>query len=265
MSLKIASWNVNSLNVRLPHVLKWLTEVSPDILAIQETKIPDERFPEDAFSTLGYKVIYSGQKTYNGVAIIVRSDIKIVNVLKTIPGYEDTQKRFISAEINDIKILNLYVVNGQSVGSDKYEYKLEWLEKIKNYIKNDIHKYKYYLIMGDFNIAPEDIDIYDPQSWHEKILCSEPERKALMEIVSIGFKDTFRLFDQESKTFSWWDYRSACFRRNMGLRIDLMLVNKALESVCKNSWIDKEPRRWDRPSDHAPVISEFNIKFPANK
>lgn len=265
MTLRIASWNVNSLNVRLPQVKKWLVDVSPDILALQETKLPDERFPEDELFDLGYHVIYSGQKTYNGVAIIYKSDLKVDNVLTSIPEYPDNQKRFISAEINGIKILNLYVVNGQSVGSEKFLYKLEWLDKIKNYIKNEIKNYKYYIVVGDFNIAPDNRDVYDPVAWQGKILCSEPERHALNEIQSLGFKDTFRLFDQPEKSYSWWDYRAASFRRNMGLRIDLMLVNSGMEILCNSAWIDKEPRKWERPSDHAPVISEFdNISISGN-
>ncbi|OBS09578.1 exodeoxyribonuclease III [Acidihalobacter prosperus] len=259
MPVKIASWNVNSLNVRLPHVIEWLDAEKPDILALQETKLPDDRFPADHFSELGYEVLYSGQKTYNGVAILARTHYEIRNPLTDIPGLDDPQRRILAADIGNLRILNLYVVNGQEVGSDKFAYKMHWLDKVTDYVRSDVGVYDYYVILGDFNIAPADEDVHDPDMWRDKILCSVQERSALENIKSLGFKDTFRLFEQPDNSFSWWDYRAAGFRRNLGLRIDLLLANTALAKRCTRAWIDRTPRGWDRPSDHAPVIGEFDL------
>lgn len=260
MPVKIASWNVNSLNVRLPQVEAWLTSENPDILALQETKLPDDRFPADRFQKIGYDVVFSGQKTFNGVALLVRSGMRINNVLTDIPALEDTQRRILAADIGRLRILNLYVVNGQEVGSDKYSYKMEWLGQVLNFIKNDRINHDHYVILGDFNIAPNDKDVYDPAVWKDKILCSKPERAALERLKSLGFADTFRLFDQPDGIFSWWDYRAAGFRRNLGLRIDLMFVNEVMARHCIAAWVDRIPRTWERPSDHAPVVSEFDFE-----
>ena len=243
--MKIASWNVNSLRVRLPQVLEWL----------QETKMVNEDFPVEEIKQAGYQVQYSGQKTYNGVAILSKQES--IEVVTDIPGLEDPQRRILAATVEDVRVLNLYVVNGKEVGSDKYEYKLDWLKKVTAFIKIDLKKYSDYVVLGDFNIAPEDADVHDPIAWKEKILCSSKERKALQAIIDLGFVDTFRLFDQEKKTFSWWDYRAAGFRRNLGLRIDLILASSALEGRCEFSVVDKAPRSNERPSDHAPVMAEF--------
>ena len=253
--MKIASWNVNSLRVRLPQVLEWLNDNPVDVLALQETKTVDEDFPVKEINAAGYHVEFSGQKTYNGVAILSKE--KSHDVIKDIKGLDDPQRRIIAATVDDIRVLNLYVVNGKEVGSDKYEYKLDWLKIVTAFIKNEIKKYPNYVVLGDFNIAPEDSDVHDPSAWKDKILCSEPERKALQNIFALGFVDTFRLFEQEDNSFSWWDYRAAGFRRNLGLRIDLILASTALEPKCSFSTIDKEPRRNERPSDHAPVMAEF--------
>ncbi len=253
--MKIASWNVNSLRVRLPQVLEWLQYNPVDALALQETKLVDDDFPINEFKQAGYCAEFSGQKTYNGVAIITKHVGS--NVVKDIHGLDDPQRRILAITINDIRILNLYVVNGKEVGSDKFAYKLEWLRKVTEFIRKDLKKFSMYVIVGDFNIAPEDRDVHDPESWKDKILCSDKEREALQKMFDLGFTDTFRLFEQEENSFSWWDYRAAAFRRNLGLRIDLILASHELEANCSFSTIDKEPRRNERPSDHAPVLVEF--------
>ena len=253
--MKIASWNVNSLRVRLPQVLEWLEDNPVDVLALQETKMVDEDFPAEEIQQAGYQVEYSGQKTYNGVAILSKQAGS--DVVKDIKDLDDPQRRILALTVDDVRVLNLYVVNGKEVGSDKYEYKLDWLKKVTAFIKNDIKKYPNYVVLGDFNIAPEDADIHDPVAWKDKILCSAKERAALQAITDLGFVDTFRLFDQEENTFSWWDYRAAGFRRNLGLRIDLILASRALEASCSFSVVDKAPRSNERPSDHAPVMAEF--------
>ena len=256
--MKIASWNVNSLRVRLPQVLSWLQETNVDILGIQETKVEDDSFPINEIKEAGFFCEYIGQKTYNGVTTI--SKIPSNESVKLINGKEQDQKRFLATRYgDDLTVLNLYVVNGHEVGSDKYEYKLAWLKEVKNFIKKDIKKTKYYLILGDFNIAPGSEDIYDPKAWEGKILCSAKERSSLKNILDLGFKDSFRLFDQEKELYSWWDYRTGAFRRNRGLRIDLILTNEALSKKCTSSYIDLSPRKNERPSDHAPVVSVFDF------
>ncbi len=253
--MKIASWNVNSLRVRMPQVLEWLQDNPVDVLALQETKLVDEDFPVEEVNEAGYQVQYAGQKTYNGVAVL--SKLQGTDVITDIPALDDPQRRILAVTIDDIRVLNLYVVNGKEVGSDKYEYKLDWLKKVTAFIKKDLEKYPNYVVLGDFNIAPEDADVHDPAAWKGKVLCSDKERQALQEIIDLGFVDTFRLFDQEENTFSWWDYRAAGFRRNLGLRIDLILASAALEGNCVFSVVDKAPRSNERPSDHAPVMAEF--------
>jgi exodeoxyribonuclease-3 len=253
--LKIASWNVNSLRVRLPQVLEWLASEAPDVLALQETKSPDVDFPLEAIQQAGYQVVFSGQKTYNGVAILSRE--AVTDVVTAIPELEDPQRRVLAATIGDVRVLNLYIPNGESVGSEKYEYKLNWLHHLDLYLKHELTKYKKMIILGDFNIAPEDMDVHDPKQWEGKVLCSDKERSAFQEMLSLGFKDTFRLHPQEEKQFSWWDYRLNAFKRNMGLRIDLILASDALAPHCARSYIDKSTRTVERPSDHAAVIAEF--------
>ncbi len=253
--MKIASWNVNSLRVRLPQVLEWLEDNPVEVLALQETKMVDENFPFEEIQQAGYQVQYSGQKTYNGVAVLTKQ--KGSDVVKDIKGLDDPQRRILAVTVDEVRVLNLYVVNGKEVGSDKYEYKLDWLKKVTAFIKKDLKTYPNYVVLGDFNIAPEDADVHDPEAWRNKILCSDKEREALNAITDLGFVDTFRLFDQEENTFSWWDYRAAGFRRNLGLRIDLILASSSLEGACSFSVVDKAPRSNERPSDHAPVIAEF--------
>jgi len=253
--LKIASWNVNSLNVRLPHVLAWCDVAGPDILALQETKLTDDRFPVEQLQSAGYHSVFSGQKTYNGVAILSREPA--TDIITDVDGLDDPQRRILAASIAGLRVIDLYVVNGSEVGSEKYAYKMHWLEKVTTFIAAEMQRYEKVIVLGDFNIAPDDRDVHDPEAWQGKILCSEPEREALQQILNLGLSDTFRQFDQEEKTWSWWDYRMAAFRRNMGLRIDLVLASGALAKVCSAAYVDKEPRRQERPSDHAPVIAEF--------
>lgn len=253
--MKIASWNVNSLNVRLGHVSDWLLHQQPDVLGLQETKLIDDKFPREAFESLGYQVAFTGQPTYNGVALISKSPPK--DIITAIPEFEDEQKRVIAATCGHVRVINLYVVNGKEVGSDKYDYKLRWLDAVHHWIAQEIKQHEHLVVMGDFNIAPEDRDVHDPEAWHEKILCSTPERDALQRLLDLGLHDSFRLFPQPEETFSWWDYRAAGFRRNLGLRIDLVLCSNALKAQCTTSYIDKEPRRLERPSDHAPAVAEF--------
>jgi len=255
--LKVASWNVNSLNVRLPHVLAWCDVACPQLLALQETKMTDDRFPVDELLEAGYHSVFSGQKTYNGVAILSREPAS--DVVTDIDGLDDPQRRILGATVGDIRIINLYVVNGKEVGSDKYQYKLHWLAQVTRWIKAEMQRFENVIVLGDFNIAPEDRDVHDPDGWHEKILCSTPEREALQRIQDLGLADTFRLFGQQEKSWSWWDYRMAAFRRNMGLRIDLVLASAALQKICTAAYIDKEPRRQERPSDHTPVVAEFDL------
>ncbi len=253
--MKIASWNVNSLRVRLPQVLQWLSDNPVDILAIQETKTQDKEFPIEDIQAAGYKAAFSGQKTYNGVAILAKTMPK--DVLTDIKNLDDPQRRILAATINGVRVINLYVVNGSEVGSEKFAYKLDWLNKVTAHIKEELKIHKKVVVLGDFNIAPEDRDVHDPDLWRGKILCSAQERKAYKKLLSLGLSDTFRQFEQEEKLFSWWDYRGGGFRRNHGLRIDLILANQALSEKCKSSLIDKMPRTWERPSDHTPVVAEF--------
>jgi exodeoxyribonuclease-3 len=253
--MKIATWNVNSLKVRLPHVLDWLAAAEVDILCLQETKSTDENFPADELEAAGYHVVFSGQKTYNGVAIISKQPAS--DIITDVAGLDDPQRRILGATIDGVRVLDLYVVNGQEVGSEKYAHKLHWLEKVTDHMAEQLQQHARFVVVGDFNIAPDDRDVHDPQAWHERILCSTPEREALQKILDLGLTDTFRLFEQEEQSYSWWDYRAAGFRRNRGLRIDLILANKALAENCRACTIDKEPRRLERPSDHTPVIVEF--------
>ena len=255
--MKIATWNVNSLKVRLPQVLDWLAAHEPDVLNLQETKLTDENFPAEEIRAAGYHVVFSGQKTYNGVAIISKQEAS--DVITDVPGLDDPQRRILGATISGVRVLNLYVVNGQEVGSEKFAHKLRWLEKVCDYIAGQIKAHKYFTTVGDFNIAPDDRDVYDPEVWRERILCSTPERQALQKILALGLSDVFRQFSQPDNSFTWWDYRQAAFRRNMGLRIDLILASPALAENCTACTIDKETRALERPSDHAPVIAEFSL------
>ena len=256
-NFKIATWNVNSLRVRLEQVIQWLATAQPDVLVLQETKLTDDQFPQEAIKAAGYQVVFSGQKTYNGVAIL--SKIKPEETVMDIPKLEDPQRRILAATIKGIRILNLYVVNGSEVGSDKYDYKLDWISKVTDWVAEQHQQHQKFIILGDFNIAPNDDDVHNPKSWHERILCSTPERQALKKLLNLGFVDSFRQFEQQDKTWSWWDYRRAGFEKNQGLRIDLILSSDLLSERCTACFVDKEPRGWERPSDHAPVIAEYRM------
>ncbi|MCI1711057.1 MAG: exodeoxyribonuclease III [Chiayiivirga sp.] len=250
--MRIASWNVNSLNVRLPHLEEWLKLRAPDVVALQETKLEDARFPDAVLAGLGYRSVFAGQKTYNGVAILSREAATDVQV--GIPGFNDEQRRVIAATVNGVRVVDLYVVNGQNVGTEKYDYKLRWLDAVHGWLSDEIRRHPNLVVLGDFNIAPDERDVHDPRIWNDDcILTSTAERAALRRIVDLGLHDSFRLHCAEGGQFSWWDYRAAGFRRNLGLRIDLVLVSDALRARCHAAVIDREPRTWERPSDHAPV------------
>jgi len=255
--LKIATWNVNSLKVRLAQVLEWLGAHEPDVLVLQEIKQVTEAFPVETFLEAGYQSIASGQKTYNGVAVIAKSQPQ--DPVFDFPGFDDPQRRILASTINGVRVVDLYVPNGSEVGSEKYAYKLSWLAALKNFIVDELKHHEKLVVLGDFNIAPADADVHDPEKWGEAILCSPKERAALEALLDLGLSDVFRQFEQAEKTFSWWDYRAAGFRRNLGLRIDLILASAALSKNCTASYVDKEPRGWERPSDHAPVVAEFDF------
>ena len=250
--MQIATWNVNSLKVRLPQVIDWLQASNCDVLALQELKQDNDNFPLQAFNELGFHCAFNGQKTYNGVALISKHPIH--NITMDIPNYNDIQKRVISATINDIRVMCAYVVNGESVGSEKYSYKLEWLNEFHNYIANTLKTNQKLVVLGDFNIAPEDIDVYDPAAFAGQVLCSEPERSAWNNLIDLGLYDSFRLFNQEPRQYSWWDYRNFAFKRKLGLRIDHILISDAVKQLALKCEIDTTPRKNERPSDHTPVV-----------
>ncbi|MGK7295005.1 MAG: exodeoxyribonuclease III [Candidatus Wenzhouxiangella sp. M2_3B_020] len=255
--MKLASWNVNSLKVRLDQVLEWTQSAQPDVLGLQETKLTDENFPREVIEAAGYHAAFSGQKTYNGVALVSREPPE--DLRYEIPGFGDPHKRVIAGTFGGVRVINLYVVNGKAVGDPKYDWKLEWLEAVTAWVADELKRHDKLAVIGDFNIAPEDRDVHDPEAWDERILCSTPERAALGGLMDLGLTDTYRLFDQPDRVYSWYDYRQMAFRRKMGLRIDMVLASKALADQCVASEIDLEPRRNERPSDHAPVWSEFDL------
>lgn len=254
--IKIATWNVNSLRVRLNQVLEWLKNNSPDVLALQETKVPDEEFPLEEIQKLGYSVSYSGQKAYNGVAFITKKPV--FDRVTDIPGFDDPARRILGVTYEGMRIFNLYVPNGESVGTPKYHYKLNWLQKVKAHLESELSQHSHCIILGDFNIAPDHRDVHDPVLWEGRLLCSDSERQMLASIVDSGFVDCFRIHSEE-KHYTWWDYRLNAFKRNLGLRIDHIFASGALRQKCTQCYIDKTPRGHERPSDHAPVIAEFNI------
>jgi exodeoxyribonuclease III len=250
--MKLATWNVNSLKVRLPHLLEWLAANPVDVVCLQETKQQDADFPQDALRQAGYHSVFSGQKTYNGVAILSREPL--ADVQHGIPGMEDEQKRVIAATCGGVRVVCVYVPNGQSIDSDKYQYKLKWLAALRDWLQAELETHPRLAVLGDYNIAPDDRDVYDPQAWQGNVLVSEPERAAFRSLERLGLRDAFRLFEQPEKSYSWWDYRAMAFRRNMGLRIDHILVSQALQ--CRACSIDRAPRKLERPSDHTPVVAE---------
>ncbi|MCC7329162.1 MAG: exodeoxyribonuclease III [Gammaproteobacteria bacterium] len=253
--MKIATWNVNSIRQRLGHVRDWLVEAQPDVLALQEIKVVTEGFPAVEFEALGYHCAVDGQKSYNGVALLSR--LPPAAVTPGIAGFEDEQKRVLAASYAGVRVFNLYVPNGQSVGSDKYGYKLRWLAALHDHLREELSRHEQIVVVGDFNIAPEDRDVHDPDEWRGQVLCSDPERERLRALLDLGFVDVFRCFDQPGQAFSWWDYRAAAFRRNRGLRIDLILASPALAATATASGIDRGPRGREQPSDHTPAWASF--------
>jgi exodeoxyribonuclease-3 len=254
--MKLATWNVNSLKVRLPHMLQWLAANPVDVLCIQETKLTDDKFPLAEINAAGYEVAFTGQKTYNGVAIL--SKHPITGVVRNNPHFPDDQQRLIAATVQGVRVICAYVVNGQAVGSDKYAYKMAWLAALREWVMEEMAAHADFAILGDYNIAPDDRDVHDPEAWAGQIHCSEPERDALRALFGLGLTDAFRLFEQPEKQYSWWDYRQMAFRRNRGLRIDHILLSQSLAQRCTACTIDREPRKWEQPSDHTPVIATIS-------
>ena len=254
--MKLATWNVNSLRVRLPHLLDWLAQAHPDIVCLQELKLEDAKFPRTELEAAGYQCAFSGQKTYNGVAILARAPLHEIST--GIPGFPDQQKRVIAATVGDLRVVGVYCPNGQAVGSEKYAYKLRWFAALRDYLAAELQRHPRVAVAGDFNVAPEDRDVHDPKAWEGQVLVSEPERSAWRALLELGLRDSFRLFEQEEKIYSWWDYRMMGFRRNAGLRIDHVLVSAELAQHCAASTVDKAPRKLERPSDHAPAVAQFS-------
>ena len=259
--MKLATWNVNSLAVRLPQLLDWLAANPVDVIALQELKLTDDKFPKAELEAAGYRGHWFGQKTYNGVALLHREGVgEAADVTRNIVGFEDDQARVIAGTYQTgveppLRVVGVYMPNGQSVGSEKYAYKLRWLEAIREWLRGEIERHPRLALMGDFNIAPEDADVHDPAAWAGQVLCSEPEREHFRALIGLGMHDSFRLFEQPPKTYSWWDYRMLGFQKNKGLRIDHILVTDALKDSVKACTIDRQPRKNERPSDHAPVIA----------
>jgi exodeoxyribonuclease-3 len=254
--MKLATWNVNSLKVRLPQVVQWLENNPVDVLCLQETKMTDDKFPQADIEALGYHVAFTGQKTYNGVAILSRH--AMTDVVKNNPLFDDEQQRIISASLNDMRIICAYVPNGQAVGTDKYAYKLKWLDALTRWLESELKQHPNLAILGDYNIAPADADVHDPVAWKDQVLCSDEERAAFQRLCALPLTDSFRMFPQAEKSFSWWDYRQLAFRRNMGVRIDHVLLSSSLAARCTACEIDKLPRKWEQPSDHTPVIATLS-------
>jgi exodeoxyribonuclease-3 len=254
--VRIATWNVNSLRVRLSHLLDWLAEAQPDVACLQETKTEDANFPVAELRSAGYESVYCGQKSYNGVAILARSPI--TEVAHGIPDFVDDPKRCIAGTVDGVRVVCLYAPNGEAPGTEKYAYKLRWYEALERWMQRAVLETPNLAVLGDMNVAPEDRDVHNPKRWQGKIHVSEPERAALRKVVGAGLSDAFRMFPQPEKSFSWWDYRLRAFERGWGLRIDLVLLSPALAKRCTGCTIDLAPRKRERPSDHAPVIVELN-------
>ncbi len=255
MPLTIATWNVNSLKVRLGHLLDWLAAHPVDVACLQETKLADDKFPAAELQQAGYESVFSGQKTYNGVAILTRRETVGVaaDIQAGLPGFDDEQKRVLAATVAGVRVVCCYFPNGQAVGTDKYAYKLRWMAALHAWLQSELARCPHLVLAGDFNVAPEDRDVHDPKVWEGQVLFSEPEKEAFRGLMGLGLVDSFRLFDQPERSFTWWDYRMLAFRRKMGLRIDHILLSPELVARCRNCAIDIEPRRREQPSDHAPV------------
>lgn len=252
---KLATWNVNSLAIRLPRLVDWLAANQPDVMGLQETKVEDARFPALEVAAAGYQAIFYGQRTYNGVAILSKQPA--TEVRPDMPEFPDDHRRVLAATVGDLRFVCFYVPNGQSVGSEKYQYKLRWLAGATRYLRHELERYPRLAVVGDFNVAPEDSDVHDPDLWRNQVLFSAPERAAFRDWLALGLKDAFRLFDQPGKTFSWWDYRMLAFPKNRGLRIDHILLSPALARACVSCRIDRDARKGQKPSDHAPVVAEL--------
>jgi len=257
----LATWNVNSLKVRLQHLLDWLGTHAVDVVCLQETKLPDEKFPVDVLQQAGYESVFTGQKTYNGVAILTRRATvgAATDVQANLPNFQDEQKRLIAATVAGVRVVCGYFPNGQAVGSEKYDYKLRWIAALNDWLREELARFPQLALLGDYNVAPEDRDVHDPKAWEGQVLFSEPEKQAFRDLVALGLVDSFRLFEQPERSYSWWDYRMLAFRRKMGLRIDHILLSKALAARCTACSIDVEPRRREQPSDHAPVIATLAV------
>ncbi len=255
--MRIATWNVNSLRVRLPQLEQWAASGPADVIGLQELKLSDEQFPRDAVAALGFEAAWSGQRTYNGVALLARQPLE--DVARGIPGFDDPQRRVIAATIGGVRVIDVYVPNGQAVGSEKFAYKLGWMARLADYVAAELARHPRLALVGDFNVAPEDRDVHDPKAWEGSVHVSPEERAALGRLLDAGLVDVFRLFEQPAGIFSWWDYRMGAFRRNHGLRIDLVLASRALADRCTACSVDRDPRTWERPSDHAPVVASFDI------
>ncbi|XXQ67572.1 exodeoxyribonuclease III [Neisseriaceae bacterium B1] len=254
--MKIATWNVNSLNIRLPHVGNWLAQHQPDVLVLQELKLDQDKFPAAALQMMGWQCAWSGQKTYNGVAILSRHAIEDMHI--GLPEMsDDPQRRVIAATVNDVRIINVYCVNGEALDSPKFQYKKQWFKALNHFMQQQLAQYEKVVLLGDFNIAPTDEDVYDPIKWHEKIHCSSQERAWFKSLLNNGLHDGLRLIHPSGKFYTWWDYRGAMFEKGLGLRIDHILISDALKGSLKNVWVDNEARAEERPSDHAPVVAEF--------
>jgi exodeoxyribonuclease-3 len=258
--MKIATWNVNSLKVRQQHVMDWLETSQVDVLCLQELKLTDDKFPRAEFEAKGYRSWFAGQKTYNGVGILVRDGLNVdeSTIVRNIPGHEDPQQRVITATIEGVRIISAYFPNGQALGSEKFAYKLGWLAALHDWLIGELAQHPKLALLGDYNIAPEDRDVHDPKAWEGQNLVSPEERAEFVRLIGLGLVDAFRQFDHPEKIFSWWDYRMMAFRRNAGLRIDHILLSQPLAEVCTSCDIDKVPRKWEQPSDHAPVVAQIN-------
>jgi exodeoxyribonuclease-3 len=257
MAFSVATWNVNSLKVRLSHLTDWLALHPSDIVCLQETKLADENFPVVALQAAGYESVFAGQKTYNGVAVLIKQGTAHAptDVRVNLPNFVDDQKRLLAITLEGLRVVSVYVPNGQAVGTEKYDYKLRWMAALREWLRDELARYPRLLVAGDFNVAPEPRDVHDPAAWEGQVLFSEPERAALRTLFDLGLRDAFRLFEQPDRSYTWWDYRNLAFRRKLGLRIDHILLSPTLAQACASCSIDIEPRRREQPSDHAPVLA----------
>lgn len=257
--MRVATWNVNSVRARLDHLCDWLAAEQPDVVCLQETKVVDADFPRTPLAEAGYQAEISGQKSYNGVAVLARAGLELGDPVREMPGLDDPQRRYLAVTVDGVRVVNVYVPNGSEVGSDKYAYKLDWLARLAAHLRDECAAHRRLLLTGDFNIAPADRDVHDPDAWRDKVLCSAPERAAFRELEACGLADLFRSLHPEEPGFSWWDYRMNAFRRDRGLRIDLLLVTAELAACARTCRVDRTPRGWVKPSDHAPVVASFDL------